>query len=236
MLETSSAPLVSLDEPLNNAEFATGSSVSITASASDSDGSVTRVEFFEGTTKLGEDLTAPYTFIWNNVAEGTYSLNAIATDNENGVTTSESIAISVTNSIGNTATGGVEDLYSGIPRFFSPNDDGTGDYWEWTQPELFANSLLTIFNRSGQQIFEALSYNNTWDGKQTANHCRLVIITTSLKCLTSRISGALFESFDKTNHITLLHSKADILRGKKIIQKCEPVIKIEALIPPNRQC
>ncbi len=124
------------------------------------------MEFFNGTTKLGEDLTTPYTFIWNNVPEGSYSLNAVATDNENGVTTSESIAISVTNAVGNPAAGGVEDLYSGIPRFFSPNDDGTGDYWEWTQPELFANSLLTVFNRSGQKVFEALSYNNTWDGKQ----------------------------------------------------------------------
>ena len=27
-------------------------------------------------------------------------------------------------------------------------------------------SLLTVFNRSGQKVFEALSYNNTWDGKQ----------------------------------------------------------------------
>jgi len=157
------APLVSIAAPLENSEFSTGSSISITASASDSDGSVTKVEFFDGTTKLGEDLTAPYTFIWNNVPEGSYSLNAVATDNENGVGTSESITITVLNAI---AAGGVEDLYSGIPRFFSPNGDGTGDYWEWTQPELFANSLLTIFNRSGQKIFEALSYNNTWDGKQ----------------------------------------------------------------------
>ena len=159
------APLVAIAAPLENSEFTTGSSISITASASDSDGSVTKVEFFDGTTKLGEDLTAPYTFIWNNVPEGSYSLNAVATDNENGVTTSESIAISVTDALGNPAAGGVEDLYSGIPRFFSPNGDGNGDYWEWTQPELFANSLLTVFNRSGQKIFEALSYNNTWDGK-----------------------------------------------------------------------
>ena len=158
-------PLVSIAAPLENSEFTTGSSISIRASASDPDGSVTKVEFFEGTTKLGEDLTAPYTFIWNNVPDGIYSLNAVATDNENGVSTSEAIAITVTNSIGNPAAGGVEDLYSGIPRFFSPNGDGTGDYWEWTQPELFANSLLTVFNRSGQKIFEALSYNNTWDGK-----------------------------------------------------------------------
>ena len=96
--------------------------------------------------------------------KGSYSLNAVATDNENSITTSELIAISVTDALGNPAAGGVEDLHSGIPRFFSPNGDGNGDYWEWTEPELFANSLLTVFNRSGQKIFETLSYNNTWDG------------------------------------------------------------------------
>jgi gliding motility-associated-like protein len=139
--------------------------MTITATASDSDGSVTKVEFFHGTTKLGEDLTAPYTFIWNNVLEGTYSLHAVATDNENATATSELMSISILNEVVNPGAGSPEDLYSTIPRFFSPNDDGTGDYWEWTQPELFANSLLTIFNRSGQKIYETLSYNNTWDGK-----------------------------------------------------------------------
>ena len=54
---------------------------------------------------------------------------------------------------------------SGIPRFFSPNDDGTGDYWEWQEPETFENSQLTVLSRSGQKVFEAMSYNNTWDGK-----------------------------------------------------------------------
>jgi gliding motility-associated-like protein len=158
-------PTVSISEPLNNSEFSTGSSMTITATASDSDGSVTKVEFFHGTTKLGEDLTAPYTFIWNNVLEGTYSLHAVATDNENATATSELMSISILNEVVNPGAGSPEDLYSTIPRFFSPNDDGTGDYWEWTQPELFANSLLTIFNRSGQKIYETLSYNNTWDGK-----------------------------------------------------------------------
>jgi gliding motility-associated-like protein len=58
-----------------------------------------------------------------------------------------------------------QNLQNSIPRFFSPNDDGTGDFWEWGSIELFENSLLTVFNRSGQKIYEALSYNNSWDGK-----------------------------------------------------------------------
>ena len=36
--------------------------------ASDSDGTVAKVEFFNGTTKLGQDTTAPYGFTWSGVA------------------------------------------------------------------------------------------------------------------------------------------------------------------------
>jgi hypothetical protein len=56
-----SAPSVSITDPLNNTNFAAGSNVVIDASASDSDGTVTQVEFFQGSTLLGSDATAPYT-------------------------------------------------------------------------------------------------------------------------------------------------------------------------------
>ena len=53
------------------------------------------VEFYNGSTKLGSKSAAPYSFTWNNVAVGTYSLTVIATDNLNAKTTSSSISISV---------------------------------------------------------------------------------------------------------------------------------------------
>ena len=249
---TNTLPVVSITAPLNNAQFANGNSITISATASDANGTVTKVEFFDGTTKVGEDLTSPYTFIWTNVASGTHALSARATDNlggigssttvtisvdapsspvveagenmfltlpENSLTMNPSISsdgpvetnwtqvegpntasmsdrsaeqvnigdlvegtyvfeISVTNGsglnttdiititvIGSSSGENPELAQAGIPRFFSPNDDGTGDYWEWQNNEAFANSLLTIFNRSGQKIFEAVSYNDTWDGK-----------------------------------------------------------------------
>src|SRR5260221_3838149 len=91
------APAISLTTPVNNASFATGSTVTITANATDSDGTIAKVEFFQGTTKLGEDLASPFTFAWASVPAGTYSLTAKATDNLNAVTTSAAIAITVSN-------------------------------------------------------------------------------------------------------------------------------------------
>src|SRR5260221_457906 len=91
------APAVSITTPVNNASFATGSTVTITANATDTDGTIAKVEFFQGTTKLGEDLASPFTFAWASVPAGTYSLTAKATDNLSAVTTSAAIAITVSN-------------------------------------------------------------------------------------------------------------------------------------------
>ena len=63
----------------------------------DSDGSVSLVEFYSGTTRLGSKSSAPYSFTWNNVASGTYSLTVIATDNLSAKTTSSPVSISVVN-------------------------------------------------------------------------------------------------------------------------------------------
>ncbi|MBO9700376.1 MAG: hypothetical protein J7604_09225 [Sporocytophaga sp.] len=89
------APTVSITAPLNNATFTAPASVTIDASASDSDGSISKVEFYQGTTKLGEDLTSPYSYSWTSVAAGTYTLKAIAYDNSSASTTSALINITV---------------------------------------------------------------------------------------------------------------------------------------------
>ncbi|KAA5538523.1 Ig-like domain-containing protein, partial [Adhaeribacter rhizoryzae] len=90
------APTVALTSPAANTIFMAPASISINANAADADGSIAKVEFFQGTTKLGEDLSSPYNFTWSNVAAGTYSLTAKATDNTNLATTSAPINITVT--------------------------------------------------------------------------------------------------------------------------------------------
>jgi hypothetical protein len=88
-------PTVSITAPANNATFTAGSNITITANASDADGTVTKVEFYQGTNKLGEDLTSPYSFTWNAVAAGSYSITAKAIDNSSGTTTSTAVSITV---------------------------------------------------------------------------------------------------------------------------------------------
>jgi gliding motility-associated-like protein len=233
---------LNITSPHDNALIATGQTIIIITNVSGI--SSGKVEFFHGTLKLGEDATAPYSFEWNGAPEGNFTITARLVDNHGPIAMDE-VTITVignpianagedeslsypANSIqltghGSSADGSdvlfswekisgpdeasfsdknsdtptlnnlVEGTYiieltvtdkngmkgkdqlqihvSGsdvasntIPRYFTPNDDGINDKWEWPDVEQFANSPLIIFNRAGQKIFEVESYNNSWDG------------------------------------------------------------------------
>ena len=89
------APIVSITSPANGAIFSWKPTITITATASDPGGSVTRVEFRNGATVLGQDTSAPYAFTWRNVPPGSHTLTARATDNAGAVTTSSPVGITV---------------------------------------------------------------------------------------------------------------------------------------------
>ena len=76
-------------------------SFTITANAFDVDGNgtIARVEFFQGSTKIGEATEAPYSFAWNDVAPGSYILTAKATDTANAATTSAPVHVIVSASL-----------------------------------------------------------------------------------------------------------------------------------------
>lgn len=89
------APTVDLIAPLNGDIYNWGENVELTAAASDADGSVTRVEFYQGDTLLGEATAAPYTFTWVSPALGNYTLTAVAIDDSGASTTSMTVGITV---------------------------------------------------------------------------------------------------------------------------------------------
>ena len=89
-------PLVSLTSPANGAAYAAPATVDLAATASDSDGGVTKVDFYANGALVGTDTTSPYTFSWASVPVGAYSLTARATGNFGVTTTSTPVAIAVT--------------------------------------------------------------------------------------------------------------------------------------------
>jgi hypothetical protein len=114
-------PTVAIVSPPNGAMFCAPADVRLVAAASDSDGWVTTVEFFDGDTSLGvvsnsvwiidadpvrlpdlgvdviteHSFARPFSMIWSNVPPGKHAITAVATDNEGATTRSRVVEIFV---------------------------------------------------------------------------------------------------------------------------------------------
>lgn len=80
-----SPPTAKLSAPAANAVFTLPTALTLTATAAATNATITKVEFFNGTNKLGEDLSSPFQYTWSPTAPGNVSLTARATDS-NGLT------------------------------------------------------------------------------------------------------------------------------------------------------
>jgi len=123
-INVNAPPSTSITSPTAGAIFSAPASLSINASASDSDGTISKVEFFQGGVLLGTDTTSPYNFTWSNVAVGNYSLTAKATDNLGAVTTSSSVSVSVVQP-SNSGKITFASNRDGIAQIYSTNQDGS---------------------------------------------------------------------------------------------------------------
>jgi regulation of enolase protein 1 (concanavalin A-like superfamily) len=90
-------PTVSLTNPAAGATFTAPANITVSANASDADGTVSRVEFYAGATLIASDTTSPFSYAWNNVPAGSYSLTAVAYDNAGASTTSAARTVTVNN-------------------------------------------------------------------------------------------------------------------------------------------
>ena len=90
-----SAPSVSMTSPTSGLVTVAGANVSLAAAATDTDGSVTRIDFRRGLSILGTDMNEPWSFLWQDVPAGNHPLNALATDGNGGQAVSETVNIVV---------------------------------------------------------------------------------------------------------------------------------------------
>ncbi|MGB7581577.1 MAG: glycoside hydrolase family 9 protein [Sedimentisphaerales bacterium] len=154
---TNNPPTISIISPADGTEFNAPATVTINATASDSDGSVSKVDFYQGSTLLGTDTNTPYSFTWNNVTDGNYILTAKATDDEGAVTTSSAVNITVNVTTGCTCIAGC-DTRTVITAPFT--QDGAGEFcWESTNLGTYINNWnmdkLTVngTDYTGQYVF-----------------------------------------------------------------------------------
>ena len=90
-----SPPTVSLTAPAQNSTHNANTNITVSANASDSDGSISQVQFLANGSLIGTRTTTPYSITWSSVPAGTYVLTAIATDNLGATTTSTARTITV---------------------------------------------------------------------------------------------------------------------------------------------
>lgn len=93
-----SQPTVSLISPSVSSTYNASATVSLIASAKDADGTIKKVEFYNGTELLHTEFIDPYTFSWENVPAGDYIITARAVDNDGNIATSTEVPISVVES------------------------------------------------------------------------------------------------------------------------------------------
>lgn len=86
------APTVTLNAP---ATATVGVATTLSASAADSDGTVVKVEFFDGDTLVATATSAPFEAVWTPTGAGLHSITARATDNTGAATTSAVASVTV---------------------------------------------------------------------------------------------------------------------------------------------
>ncbi len=96
---TASVVTSGITSPANNASFNKGTNITITASAATTQGTITKVEFFEGATLLGTSTNSPYSISISTLALGSHSITSKATDSNGSTATSPPVAVTVNNSV-----------------------------------------------------------------------------------------------------------------------------------------
>lgn len=91
------APNATLTSPSASDVLTTGDVVTLAASASDSDGTIARVDFLVDGVVVAQASSAPYSATWTAVA-GTHQISAIAYDDKALASTASQVSVSVTDS------------------------------------------------------------------------------------------------------------------------------------------
>jgi cellulose 1,4-beta-cellobiosidase len=112
-------PAITLTSPTTGSTFTAPATIGLAATASVSGSTISKVDFYNGSTLLGTDTSSPYTYSWTNVAAGNYSVTAKATAANGNTATTSAAAISVTT----TGGGGthVDNPYVGAKVYVNPD-------------------------------------------------------------------------------------------------------------------
>lgn len=139
---TAPAPAVSVTSPTNGTTVAGPTALLLSASASEVSGTVSYVQFYSGSTYLGEATAKPYTLAWNNIPAGAYSVTATAFDTAGNSTVSTPVGVTV--ALEAPAAGAIQLQPNGSCTFAvtSGSAGASQTYDVWTSSDLVNWTLL----------------------------------------------------------------------------------------------
>ena len=141
-VKVNAPPTVALTAPVNNSAYTAPATINLAAAATDVDGSVAKVEFYQGTTRLATLTAAPYAYTWTNVAGATYSLTAKATDDKGAVTTSAAVSVQVNKPPTVSITAPANNAQVAIPGTVTINASASDSDGTISKVEFFSNGAL----------------------------------------------------------------------------------------------
>jgi hypothetical protein len=147
-------PSVAISNPTKGNNFDAPADIDIEVIATDPDGKINKVELFNGTEKIAELTSSPYSFTWKSVNSGTYQIKAFATDNSNATATSSMVEFTVGDKIRYDANSEIINLY--------PNPNNGIFTIEFLVPQENAKNEIIISDLSGHQVYcEKISIEET---------------------------------------------------------------------------
>lgn len=159
------APQISITSPTAGTPYRRPAKVVINTNVSDN-GLIYKVEFFNGSTLLATLTQPPFSYTWENVPQGTYTITAKATDNGKLSTTSAPVTITVQDN----------KILSNRYGVYSENASITDKLTYGLDANLYVwNNLTTISGAApyeGSQVMGFTAAANNWFGLGVANDVR----------------------------------------------------------------
>ena len=158
-------PTVAITAPADGTAFVAPASFSITAAPTAGSNPITQVQFFvNGTTLIGTAKTAPYTVPFTNVAAGTYSLTAVATDSVGLTATSAAVTVVVNSGPSITLTAPTSGATFVAPATFNVSASVTPGTSPITQVQFLANGKALGTATTGTNGVYTVSFANVAAG------------------------------------------------------------------------
>ncbi len=210
VVQANKPPQVSIIKPADGSFYYAPAKDTIRVSASDSDGTISKVEFYNGSVLEATDISPPYQLVKSKIAAGTYHFTAKAYDNLGASSISSEVTITVSANqppvvnAGNDTTIVLPNT-SLILNGTATDPEGTGLTYTWTVPtgvtlnnSSIARPTATINGGEGKYT---LTLKATDAGTPPTSATALVVITLQSKpTITSGItaSGAALQAFTYT--------------------------------------